>query len=102
MHLLELLRRTVSRRAFAAAALIALPAYGIAAAGALPAARPFAAPAASSTAPAAGVGSLGEVTLALGLVLAAIFGLAWLVRYVRGAASRTGAALDVLAEVRLG
>jgi flagellar protein FliO/FliZ len=64
--------------------------------------RPFAAPEAAVAHPAAGIGGLGEVTLALGLVLAAIFALAWLVRYLRGTSARTAAALDVLAEVRLG
>ena len=67
-----------------------------------PLSRPFAAPEAAAAPPGVGLGGLGEVTLALGLVLAAIFALAWLVRYLRGASSRTGAALDVLAEVRLG
>ena len=67
-----------------------------------PLSRPFAAPEAAAAPPAVGIGGLGEVTLALGLVLAVIFALAWLVRYLRGASARTGAALDVLAEVRLG
>jgi flagellar protein FliO/FliZ len=35
-------------------------------------------------------------------VLAAIFALAWLVRRARGIGNRAGAALDVLADVRLG
>lgn len=65
-------------------------------------ARPFAAPAASPAGPAGGVGQLGEVTLALGVVLAAIFAVAWLVRRVRGTAGRAAAQLDVLAEVPLG
>ncbi|MGH8258850.1 MAG: flagellar biosynthetic protein FliO [Steroidobacteraceae bacterium] len=64
-------------------------------------AHPFAAPQMASGAPAMGVGSLTEVTLALAVVLAAIFGLAWLVRRVRGVAG-AASALGVLAEVRLG
>jgi len=72
--------------------------------------RPSAAPAAGAhyfaapdlAAPAApGLGGLGEVTLALAVVLAAIFALAWIVRRVRGVGARAGA-IDVLAEVRLG
>ena len=47
------------------------------------------------------MGGLGEVTLALAVVLAAIFALAWLVRRLRVVAGR-GGALAVLAEVRLG
>lgn len=64
--------------------------------------HPFAAPEIASGGPAIGVGGgLGEVTLALVAVLATIFGLAWLVRRVRGVAA-AASALGVLAEVRLG
>jgi len=45
---------------------------------------------------------LSEVALALGLVLVAIFALAWVVRRARGIGGRAASALDVLAEVRLG
>lgn len=64
-------------------------------------AHPFAAPQVASGPPAIGVGSLTEVTLALALVLASIFALAWLARRVRGVAG-SASALGVLAEVRLG
>jgi flagellar protein FliO/FliZ len=67
----------------------------------VPAARPFAAPEMASGPPPAGIGGLGEVTLALAVVLAAIFALAWLVRRLRIVAGRAGP-LAVLAEVRLG
>ena len=60
----------------------------------------FAAPGLAAP-PSPGLGGLGEVTLALALVLAAIFALAWVVRRIRGASARPGT-LDVLAEVRLG
>ncbi len=63
--------------------------------------RPFAAPEMAAGPPAAGIGGLTEVTLALAVVLAAIFALAWLVRRLRVVAGRTGP-LAVLAEVRLG
>jgi len=68
--------------------------------GAAPA-HPFAAPEIASGSPAIGVGSLTQVTLALVVVLAAIFGIAWLVRRVRSVAG-SASALGVLAEVRLG
>jgi flagellar protein FliO/FliZ len=65
-------------------------------------ARPFAAP--DTTAPVApsDAGSLGEVTLALALVLAAIFGAAWLLRRVRGFGKPQGTALDILADLPVG
>jgi flagellar protein FliO/FliZ len=73
----------------------------LASAPALPS-HPFAAPSvAAANAPSAVTG-LGEMTLALGAVLAAILGLAWVARRVRGIGGRAAAALDVLAEVRLG
>ncbi|HEY6482528.1 MAG TPA: flagellar biosynthetic protein FliO [Steroidobacteraceae bacterium] len=66
------------------------------------AARAFAAPqAAGQISPAATVG-LGQVTLALLAVLAAVFAVAWLVRRVRGFGNRVGTAIDVLAEIPLG
>ncbi len=48
------------------------------------------------------VSGLGEVTLALLVVLAAIFAFAWLVRRVRGLGNRVGSAIDVLADIPLG
>jgi flagellar protein FliO/FliZ len=51
---------------------------------------------------ATGVSGLGEVTLALVVVLLAVFAFAWLVRRVRGMGNRVGTAIDVLAEVPLG
>lgn len=64
-------------------------------------AHPFAAPQIASASPAIGIGSLTEVTLALAVVLASIFALAWLVRRVRAVAG-SASDLGVLAEVRLG
>jgi flagellar protein FliO/FliZ len=91
-------------RALVAALASAMPVWAAAAApsAAAPLSRPFAAPEAAGAPPAPGIGGLGEVTLALAIVLAAIFALAWLVRYLRGTSARTAAVLDVLAEVRLG
>ena len=67
----------------------------------------FAAPHAASpivaAAPAgAQAGGVASVTFALLIVLAAIFVFAWLARRVRGFGSRSGNALDVVAEMPLG
>ncbi len=51
---------------------------------------------------ATGISGLGEVTLALVVVLLAVFVFAWIVRRVRGMGNRVGTAIDVLAEVPLG
>ena len=64
-------------------------------------ARPFASPAVVQVTP-PGVGSLGQVTFALGLVLAAIFAAAWLVRRMRGVGKSASGALDVIADLPLG
>jgi len=62
----------------------------------------FAAPHAASSAAPVGAGGLASVTVALLIVLAAIFAVAWLARRVRGMGSRVGNAIDVLADVPLG
>ena len=62
----------------------------------------FAAPQTAPAAYAGGLGGLGEVTLALLLVLGAVFALAWLLKRVRAFSSRVGAAVDVLAQLPLG
>ncbi|HEY2035604.1 MAG TPA: flagellar biosynthetic protein FliO [Steroidobacteraceae bacterium] len=62
----------------------------------------FAAPHTASTAAPAGAGGLASVTLALLIVLAAIFAVAWVARRVRGVGNRVGNAIDVLADVPLG
>lgn len=62
----------------------------------------FAAPHAASTAAPVGAGGLASVTLALLVVLAAIFAVAWLARRVRGVGNRVGNAIDVLADIPLG
>ncbi|HUL45763.1 MAG TPA: flagellar biosynthetic protein FliO [Steroidobacteraceae bacterium] len=62
----------------------------------------FAAPQTAPAAHAGGLGGLGEVTLALLLVLGAVFALAWLLKRVRAFSSRVGAAVDVLAQLPLG
>jgi flagellar protein FliO/FliZ len=64
--------------------------------------RPFAAPAAVQSVTPPGVGSLGQVTLSLGLVLAIIFAAAWIVRRMRGFGRPASGALDVIANLPLG
>jgi flagellar protein FliO/FliZ len=64
--------------------------------------RPFASPAVVQSATPPGVGSLGQVTLSLGLVLAVIFAAAWIVRRMRGFNRAASGALDVLADLPLG
>jgi flagellar protein FliO/FliZ len=66
------------------------------------ASHPFAAPEVIGSTHVSGVSGLGEVTLALVVVLAAVFAFAWLVRRMRGMGNRVGNAIDVLAEVPLG
>jgi flagellar protein FliO/FliZ len=64
--------------------------------------RVFAAPATPlQTAPSV-AGSLGEVTFALAIVLAAVFVSAWLLRRMRGFGKAAGSALDVIADLPLG
>ena len=62
----------------------------------------FAAPEVVGATHVTGVTGLGQVTLALVIVLAAVFAFAWLVRRMRGMGNRVGNAIDVLAEVPLG
>jgi flagellar protein FliO/FliZ len=64
--------------------------------------RPFAAPSTVSPSAPSGVASLGQVTLALALVLAVIFIAAWLLRRVRGFGRPANGALDILADLPVG
>jgi len=61
----------------------------------------FAAPGVASSTGAASAGGLGQVTVALLLVLAAIFGVAWFLRRLRGL-SGGAESLQVVAQVALG
>src|SRR5689334_12343930 len=69
--------------------------------GAAPA-RPFGAPSVAATAPPSGIASLGQVTMALGLVLALIFVAAWLMRRLRGFGKTGTGALDIVADLAVG
>jgi flagellar protein FliO/FliZ len=66
------------------------------------ASHPFAAPNVISPTHVSGLSGLGEVTLALVVVLAAVFAFAWVVRRMRGLGNRVGNAIDILADVPLG
>ena len=62
----------------------------------------FAAPGAVSGNPATGVAGLGQVTLALCIVLGAIFVCAWFARRMRNISGGRAGALSVVADLRLG
>jgi len=67
-----------------------------------PVGHPFAAPQAVSPPASPGVSGLGQVTLALLLVLGAVFAVAWVVKRMRGFGNRLGDAIDVIADIPLG
>ena len=64
--------------------------------------RPFAAPSTVSSPAPSGIASLGQVTLALGFVLAVIFVAAWLLRRMRGFGKTGTGALEIVADLALG
>src|SRR3954454_21117698 len=64
--------------------------------------RPFASPSVTTSAAPSGIASLGQVTLALGLVLALIFVAAWLMRRLRGYGKTGTGALDIIADLPVG
>lgn len=95
-----MIHRIAALMVLAAAQVLApLPALAQAAADA---ARPFASPEVVNALPAGGVGSLGQVTLALLVVLGTVFGIAWLTRRLRGLAVGGTQAIEVIAQVGLG
>jgi flagellar protein FliO/FliZ len=64
--------------------------------------HPFAAPQTLSQTASPGVGGLAQVTLALLVVLIAVFAVAWVLKRMRGFGNRVGNAVDVLADIPLG
>jgi flagellar protein FliO/FliZ len=62
----------------------------------------FAAPGAVSGSPATGVAGLGQVTLALCIVLGAIFVCAWFARRMRNISGGRAGVLSIVADLRLG
>ena len=79
-----------------------LPLLASAVATAQEATRPFAAPTTMTSPAPSGIASLGQVTLALGLVLAVIFVAAWLLRRVRGFGKTGTGVLDIIADLPVG
>jgi flagellar protein FliO/FliZ len=85
-----------------AALTLALPLRLIAAEAVDSVPRVFAAPAAAATVPAGSAVGLGQVTLSLLLVLAAVFAVAWMTRRLRTLGGGTGASVEVVSQVALG
>ena len=90
-----------SRIAGTALAAISLLAQPVLAADA-PAAKAFAAPAAAASLPTSGASGIGQVTLALLLVLAAVFAAAWLMRRLRGISAGGTHSIEIVSQVALG
>jgi flagellar protein FliO/FliZ len=88
--------------AFAQQAPQAVPALQAAAQATDAPTRPFGAPSVAASAAPSGIASLGQVTLALGLVLALIFVAAWLMRRLRGFGRPANGALDIIADLPVG
>jgi len=93
--------RALGRLGFGAGIVI-LGALGTPALAQVESTRPFAAPSTVTSAAPSGVASLGQVTLALAMVLAVIFVAAWLLRRVRGFGRPASGALDILADLPVG
>jgi flagellar protein FliO/FliZ len=66
------------------------------------AAEPFAAPQAAQSPSPTSAGSLAQVTLSLILVLAAVFGAAWVVRRLRTFGKFGAGAIEIVADVAVG
>ena len=64
--------------------------------------HPFAAPQSIGQPATSGTGGLAQVTLALLLVLVAVFAVAWIVKRMRGFGNRVGDAIDIIADIPLG
>ena len=67
-----------------------------------PAAKAFAAPGAAASLPTSGASGIGQVTLALLLVLAAVFAAAWLMRRLRGMTAGGTNSIEIVSQVALG
>jgi flagellar protein FliO/FliZ len=85
-------------RAVAVAAAFILPA----AHAAETAAPRFAAPGVASSLPTGGASGIGQVTFALLLVLAAVFGVAWMLKRLRAVTGAGANGIEVLAQTSLG
>jgi flagellar protein FliO/FliZ len=85
----------------AVAQVAAFTAFADAAAAPVPS-HPFAAPESIGQPVTPGAGGLAQVTLALLVVLVAVFAVAWVVRRMRGFGNRVGGAIEVIADIPLG
>ena len=98
------MRQTLTRVALAAIPLlhftVARCAEEAPAAAAAP--KAFAAPGTASSLPSGTAGGIGQATLALLLVLVAIFAIAWIARRMRGMARGGGQGIDVIAQAAVG
>jgi flagellar protein FliO/FliZ len=96
--MLAVIRGMALRGFFISAAITAL----CLAAPAVFAAEKFGAPQAAESATAADAGGLAQVTLSLLLVLAVVFGAAWVVRRLRGFGKFGGGAVQIVTEIAVG
>ena len=97
------MRQTLTRVAFVAIPLLHLAvAQAADEAPAAAAPKAFAAPGAASSLPSGTAGGIGQATLALLLVLAAIFAIAWMARKIRGRVTGGGQGIEVLAQAAVG
>lgn len=94
--------RIFTRVAFAAIPLLHLVAVQAAEETQPVAPKAFAAPTTAASLPSSTAGGIGQATLALLLVLAAIFAIAWLARKMRGRVGGGGQGIEVIAQAAVG
>ncbi len=88
-------------RVFAAALLLAQAGFALAQQAPAPA-RAFAAPDTAASLPSSTAGGVGQATLALLIVLAVIFAIAWLARRLRNVTGSGTQGIEVLAQAAVG
>ena len=93
------MRQILTRVALAAIPVLHL---GLAGAQEAPATKAFAAPTTAASLPSGTAGGIGQATLALLLVLAVIFAIAWVARRMRSMARGGGQGIDVIAQAAVG
>jgi flagellar protein FliO/FliZ len=86
----------------AVVAAVPLLHLALAAAQEVPAPKAFAAPTTAASLPSGTAGGIGQATLALLVVLAAIFAIAWIARRLRGMTRGGSQGIDVLAQAAVG